>query len=220
MDAARTASGQRILLVDNEPIIVATVADGLRRAGFDVTATTVATDVLAHSEQRPFALAILDFAMPGQNGLEVAALLTKQRQPFMFLSAYSDEDLVAQAVLAGALAYIVKPIDPPKLIPVVRAAVQRAQEINALLEQTERLAKTVETRRDVSVAVGLVMAHRGVTRRVAYEALRQHARRSRRTVPDLALEIASGAEALYALPVQDGGESSPADDRGTGDDAA
>jgi len=220
MESTRPSSGQRVLLVDDDPIIVATTSDGLRRAGFDVTATTNVTDALEQVAKKPFALAIVDYAMPDQNGLEVAASLTKLRQPFMFLSAYCDEDLVSQAVLAGALAYVVKPIDPTKLVPLVRAAIQRAQEITALLDQTERLTKTVETRRDVSVAVGLVMAYRGVTRRVAYEAIRQHARRSRRKVPEVAAEITSGAEALYGLPVDPSGDPLPPDELQNGDDAA
>jgi AmiR/NasT family two-component response regulator len=201
MSGSKSSQEQRVLLMDDEPVIVATLADGLRRAGFDVTATTAAAEALEHVRQATFALAILDYAMPGQNGLEAAALLTKLHQPFMFLSAYSDPELVDQAIIAGALAYVVKPIDPVQLIPTVRAAAQRAQEISALLEQTERLSKAIDTNRDVSVAVGLLMAQRGLSRRVAYETLRQHARRTRRRLSDLAAEITVGAEALYAVPV-------------------
>ena len=217
MEPRTPLGGQRVLLVDDKPTTVATIAAELRRAGYEVTETTVVAEALAHVALKPFALAIVDFAMPGQSGLEVATLLTKLRQPFMFLSAFGDEELVSQAVRAGALAYVVKPIDPWKLIPVVRTAVQRAQEITALLEQNERLVKTVEIRRDVSIAVGLVMAHRGVTRRLAYEALRSHARRTRRSVPEIAAEIAAGAEALYGLPIGDGGDPLPPGDD-SGDD--
>ena len=100
--------------------------------------------------------------MPGLNGLEAAALFAQQRQPFMFLSAYSDDALVSAAISAGALAYVVKPIDPIHLVPTIRTAIQRAREIAALVEQGERLTKTIDTNRDVSVAVGLLMAQRGL----------------------------------------------------------
>jgi response regulator NasT len=197
----------RILLVDDEPVIVATLADGLRRAGFHVTTATLATEAVERVRQGPFHLAILDYAMPGRNGLEAAVEMTQLRQPFMFLSAYSDPELVDKAIRAGALAFVVKPIDPAQLVPTVRAATQRAQEMSALLEQTEKLTRAIETNRDVSVAVGLLMAHRGLSRQAAYEALRQQARRTRRRLPELASEITAGAEALYSVPAAEANSS-------------
>lgn len=190
----------RLLLVDDEPLVIATISDTLQRAGFDVTATTVASDAIEFARGGRFSLAILDYLMPGLNGVEAAALFAQLRQPFIFLSAYSDEALVSAAISAGALAYVVKPVDPIHLIPTLRTAIQRAREIAALVEQGERFAQTIDTNREVSVAVGLLMAQRGVSRQVAYDTLRQHARRTRRRLADLAAEVAAGAEALFNIP--------------------
>jgi len=199
---APDSSPQRLLLAD-EPIVLATLADALRRAGFEVTTVTEASEALEQARRARFSLAVLDYAMPGQNGLELAAGLAQLRQPFMFLSACNDESLVGQAVTAGALAYLVKPIDPPQLVPTVRTAVRRAREIEALIAQSQRLSDSIETNRDVSVAVGLAMAHRGLTRQAAYETLRQHARRMRRPLRELATEIIAGVERLHAIPGAD-----------------
>jgi len=106
----------RLLLVDDEPIIVATIADCLRPAGFDVTTTTMVKEAVEFVRQGSFALVIIDYAMPDLNGLDAAVLFGQLRQPFLFLSAYSEEALVSAAVSAGALAYVVKPIDPIHLI--------------------------------------------------------------------------------------------------------
>ncbi len=190
----------RLLLIDDEPMIVATISDFLRRAGFEVTFTTVASDAIESVRRGRFALTIVDYAMPGLNGLEAAVLFAQLRQPFMFFSAYSDEALVSAAIAAGALAYVVKPIDPIHLVPTIRTAIQRAREIAALVEQVERLTRTIDTNRDVSVAVGLLMAQRGLPRQAAYDTLRQHARRTRRRLADLAAEVSAGAEALFNIP--------------------
>lgn len=203
MQVPESNTPQPILLVDDEPMIIATLAEALRKAGFEVTASNSPSEALELVGRTRFALAILDYAMPGLNGLEAAARFVVARQPFMFLSAYSEPELVEQAITAGALAYVVKPVDPAQLVPTVRAAVKRAREIAALLEQTDRLSKAVDTSRDVSVAVGLVMAQRGLTRQLAYESLRQHARRLRRRLTDVASEITAGAESLYAVPAAD-----------------
>ena len=194
---------QRLLLVDDEPVVLATLSEGLTRAGFSVVAASGSAQALAQVREARYALAILDYAIPGVNGLGIAQEMTQLRQPFMFLSAYAEHELVDRAVAAGALAFVVKPIDPVQLVPAVRAAVQRAHEMSALLEQTERLSKAIETNRDVSVAVGLLMAQRGLSRRVAYETLRQHARRTRRRLHEFAAELTASAELIFSVPVGD-----------------
>jgi AmiR/NasT family two-component response regulator len=189
-----------LLLADDEPLIVATVGAALESAGFQVATAQGAAEALERARTLNLALAILDYAMPGQDGLELAASFSQLRQPFMFLSAYSDEHLVQRAVAAGALAYLVKPVDPLRLIPTVRAAVHRARDLSALLEERERLSEAVHTNREVSVAVGLIMAHRGLTRQAAFDSLRQHARRTRRPIRELAQEVSGGLEAVYSMP--------------------
>ena len=200
MAAEMVASSLRLLLADDEPLIVATMATALERAGFQVDAVTGAVEALERARATSFSLAILDYAMPGQDGLQLAAALSQLRQPFIFLSAYSEEELVERAVNVGALAYLVKPVDPVRLVPTVRAAVHRAREIAALIAERERLSEAVLTNREVSVAVGLLMAHRGLPRQSAFELLRQQARRTRRSIRDLALEVTAGAEKIYGIP--------------------
>ncbi len=220
MIAEHDTASDRLLLVDDEPIIVATIADGLRRAGFDVTTAAATASAIEIARQAKFALAILDYAMPGENGLTAASLLAGLRQPFMFLSAYSDESLVSAAVAAGALAFVVKPIDPLQLVPTVRAATQRAREMFALVKQNEQLTRAIDSNRDVSVAVGLLMAQRGLPRQAAYETLRQHARRTRRKLADLALEVTAGAEAVLSIPTAENVERVGAKSGGEAEDNA
>lgn len=196
-----TGSRNRLLLVDDEPLIAMTLAEALRRASFDVSVTTSPDEGLGLARATAFSLVILDYAMPGRDGLATAAELATLRRPFMFLSAYSDERLVESAIAAGALAYVVKPIDPQQLVPTVRAAVTRAGQIAELRERSERMAQAIESNRDVSVAVGLLMAQRGVSRQIAYETLRQHARRSRRRLQDVAADVTGGADFVYGLEI-------------------
>jgi response regulator NasT len=195
----QSGTRDRVLLVDDEPLIAMTVAESLRRAHFDVAIATDASAGLDAAHRSPFALVILDYAMPGRDGLVMATELAALRRPFMFLSAYSDEALVRNAIAAGALSYVVKPIDPEQFVPIVRAAVVRASQLAELAARAERMAESLETGRDVSVAIGLVMAQRGLSRKEAHEALRQHARRTRRRLRDVAAAIVSGAELLYAI---------------------
>ena len=112
-----------ILVVDDNRLVLATVTDGLTQAGYRVVDADNGDDAMALArEQRPD-LALLDIRMEGKSGFDVARYLrTQLRMPFMFLSAFSDEETVAQVEALGAVAYLVKPLDIRRLVPAVEAA--------------------------------------------------------------------------------------------------
>ena len=67
--------------------------------------------------------ALLDIRMQGKSGCDVAAYLRQYcHVPFMFLSAFFDEQTAAQVKALGAVAYLVKPLDIGQILPVVAAA--------------------------------------------------------------------------------------------------
>src|SRR5690606_39574213 len=90
--AAAPASKGRILVVDDDRLVLATVAHGLAQAGYEVIDADNGDDaILLAREHRP-QLALLDIRMEGKSGFDVAATLRDAyRIPFMFLSAFSDE---------------------------------------------------------------------------------------------------------------------------------
>lgn len=188
----------RILLVDDERLILVTLGRGLRSAGFEVqTAESVeeAENCLAGGE-RPD-LAILDVNLPGVSGLEFARRLRElDRIPFLMLSAYSEPQYVEQAAQSGALGYLVKPIDVVQLVPEVHAALARAAEMQGLRETREQLQQALDSERDISMAVGVLIVQRKVTRKAAFDSLRQLARQQRRRISIVAADIVRDAEAL------------------------
>ena len=61
--------------------------------------------------------------MPGMGGIELGRRLREQfGVPFLYLSAYGDQDVVQQAVDEGALGYLVKPLDIQQIAPSIEAA--------------------------------------------------------------------------------------------------
>jgi DNA-binding response OmpR family regulator len=123
MTAAGTGSKGTILVVDDNRLVLATLTDGLTRAGYHVYDADNGDDaILLAREHRPD-LALLDIRMEGKSGFDVAQYLRTQcRMPFMFLSAFSDEQTVAQVKALGAVAYLVKPLDIKQIVPAVEAA--------------------------------------------------------------------------------------------------
>lgn len=179
-----------VLVADDDPLIVTTIAHTLRSNEFDVASAFDGASALeACIRMRP-ALAIVDYSMPGMSGVELARLIAQRTAvPVMFLSAYNDESIVREAVAAGAMAYLVKPVDTLQVVPAVRTAMQRSREMHALRFQTEQLNTALQTGRNISIATGLLMAKFQIGQQEALERLRQKARSRRTRLEAFATEL-------------------------------
>jgi response regulator NasT len=118
----------RILVVDDDRLVLATVAHGLAQAGYEVIDADNGDDaILLAREHRP-ELALLDIRMEGKSGFDVAETLRDAyRIPFMFLSAFADDATRAKVDALGALDYLVKPLDVGQILPRVAQALGRVR---------------------------------------------------------------------------------------------
>jgi len=193
-----TISNRNILLVDDDRLVLATLARGLAGAGYTVSTAESAdeAETILACGKRPD-LAILDVCMPGRTGLELAEQLhTYDYIPFMLLTAYSDHEIVEQAATSGALGYLVKPIDTPQLLPAIEAALARALELRSLRTTGQQLQNALDSDREVSIAIGITMVQYRLDRKAAFEMLRKAARSQRRKLAELAMDVISASETL------------------------
>ena len=129
-----------ILVVDDDRLILFTLAKGLRDAGFTVIEAGSGEQAIEMCADFTPDLAILDMRMPGLSGLDVARWLKENNgAPFIFLSAYDDQETVQLAVAEGALGYLVKPVDVPHVLPTLHAALARAKELHKLKQNEQHL---------------------------------------------------------------------------------
>ncbi len=113
----------KILVVDDDRLVLATVTHGLARAGYEVIDADNGDDAILLARQHKPDLALLDIRMEGKSGFDVAEYLRASLgTPFMFLSAFADDATVAQVKALGAVAYLVKPLDIAQIVPTVEAA--------------------------------------------------------------------------------------------------
>lgn len=197
MKQASVGQPVKVLLVDDDRLVLFTLADGLSQAGYAVQACVSAEEALRVIAVALPDMAVLDVRMPGQSGIELARHLREAAEvPFIFLSAYSESDLVKQAAEHGALGYVVKPADIPQLVPAIEAALARASELRGLRATGEQLQVALNESREVSMAVGLIMERRRLDRQAAFELLRSSARSQRRRIGEVAQEILAAAELL------------------------
>jgi DNA-binding NtrC family response regulator len=105
-------SPRRILVVDDEPLIRATLAEYLTGEGFAVTACASGEDALAEAGRTPYDVALCDVQLPGIDGIEVLEqLLRISPETFVLLiTAYATVESAVEAFQRGAHDYLMKPI--------------------------------------------------------------------------------------------------------------
>ena len=192
----------KILVVDDDRLVLATLAHGLSQAGYDVIDADNGDDaILLAREHRP-QLALLDIRMQGMSGFDVAAYLrTHCHVPFMFLSAFADAQTAAQVKALGAVAYLVKPLDIGQILPAVATALSHLEaaraEVGAAAPEpvasgVTGAAPTAET----LMAVGVLMHRYSLSRAAALDRLHRLAATDQRSVIDQAVRVLEAVELL------------------------
>lgn len=186
-----------LLVVDDDPIFAALLAEVLRRGGFQLTVASGVAEALAAIAVRRPDLAILDILLAEESGLDLATRLRDDFDiPFMMLSGLDDAETVQRANDLGALAYLLKATDARQWILTVVTALLHAAERQQLRVGESRFAHALTDNRATSMAVGVLMERQRVDRRQAFELLRARARAERRKIGEVAEELLQSVEKL------------------------
>jgi DNA-binding response OmpR family regulator len=191
-----------ILVVDDNRLVLATLTDGLAQAGYDVIDADNGDDAILLAREHKPDLALLDIRMEGKSGFDVAQYLRTQcRMPFMFLSAFSDEETVAQVEALGAVAYLVKPLDIRQIVPAVEAAFAhleagRAESAAGHAQPRRGTASNDSLDLGIAMAAGVLMHRHSLKRGEAMERLRRLASTDQRSVHEQAELLLAAVEQL------------------------
>ena len=123
------AEQPRVLLVDDDPVIVRLLEVNFRLGGFTVDGANRGEEALEKAHMNKPDAIVLDVMMPGLDGYEVCARLRDDPElesvPVILLTARAQEDDVAKGYALGVVEYITKPFDPEALVASVRRALRR-----------------------------------------------------------------------------------------------
>lgn len=132
MTTAPAAAGERVLVVDDEPDIVALVAYHLVKAGYRVSTAGTGPDAVAQARQERPAVVVLDLMLPGMSGFEVLEQLRADASTkdvaVLLLTARKDEPDRIKGLSLGADDYLTKPFSPQELTLRVAAILRRIQQ--------------------------------------------------------------------------------------------
>jgi response regulator NasT len=181
----------RILIADDESLIRLGLRKMLEEAGHEIVAAAAdgRTAVRLAHDLAP-ELAILDIKMPGYDGLQAARRIVAERPiPIILLTAYGQRELVEQATQAPVMAYLVKPVKEAELLATIEVAATRFAERLRMAQETAELRASLDSRKLVERAKGLLMAREGLDEENAYRHIQAQARRQRRSMRAIAEQI-------------------------------
>ncbi len=191
---------RKILVVEDDRLVRATLVQGLSAHGFEVLQAESGQEALAKAGEFKPELALVDVRLPDLSGIQVAEMLDERYGvAVLFLSAYDDRATVQEALRSGGVGYLVKPLTVAQLLPELEAAVAVQSKLKALKAEQAKLVNALEHNRVINQAVGVLMERLRLSRSAAYEVLRQRARRERRKVAELASQLVAQVDELNQL---------------------
>ncbi len=187
----------RVIIADDESIIRMDLREMLTNLGYLVVgeAGDGRSAVNQARELRPDVV-IMDVKMPDVDGIEAARILTQERiAPVVLLTAFSQRDLVERAKEAGVVGYLVKPFRETDLGPAIEVALARFSEFRTLEREIADLKETLETRKLVDRAKGILMDSQGLTESEAFRKIQKMSMNTRKPMKDIAEAIILAQEA-------------------------
>lgn len=185
----------RIIIADNESIIRMDLREMLEEAGHTVVAEAADGEkaVEATRKYRPD-LVIMDIKMPEMDGITASKIIANEKlAPVLLLTAYSQREIVEKAKDSGVLAYLVKPVKESNLFPAMEIALSRFREFAALERELEDVKQSLESRKILDRAKGILMDAYNLTENEAFRRIQQYSMNKRKSIREVAEAVIRAA---------------------------
>lgn len=177
----------RILIVDDESLIRMDLRDILESEQHEVVgeASNGVEAITMCKELKPDAV-LMDVKMPELDGIEAARQIGfNHLAPVVLLTSYSQQDLVTKARESGVYGYLIKPVREEQLIPTLEMACGRFLDDLESRQQMADLEKTLEERKIIQKATGILMDLYKITEDESYNRIRQLSMKKRESMVNI-----------------------------------
>ena len=190
----------RVLVVDESPERADILREGLRRAGYEVSASlSSAGSLLAAIEQLEPDVIVIDTESPSRDVLEHLVVMTQHTpRPVVMFSNDSAPETIREAVRAGVSAYVVDGMDPDRIRAIIDVALAQFEDFQRLREELAEANLKLAERKLVERAKGLLMKSRSLDEETAYALLRKVAMDRKLRLGEVAQQLIDAADLLGA----------------------
>ncbi|MFN8671602.1 MAG: response regulator [Candidatus Sericytochromatia bacterium] len=188
-----------ILIADDESLIRMDIKEILMENNYEVIGEAKnGKEVLEICKEKTPELLILDIQMPEMNGLEALEQLNNSDEypkfPVIMLTAYPKPELIEKAVALGVFAYLIKPVKEGELLANIEIAIARNTEMKIIQKEVGVLKETIEVRKLVEKAKGILMNKYLLTEQEAFKKIQKYSMDNRTSMKNIAEKIINNGD--------------------------
>ena len=176
----------RVLIGEDESVAAEGLRAKLERLGHSVVGIGHdGRDAVAKAESLTPDLILLNIKMPRLDGMDATREIMAQRPtPIILATAHSDPDLIQEAMAAGVMGYLVKPVALKEIGPAIAVALSCFADLIALRKDVQGLKEALLVRQQVERAKGILAQRMGLSEAEAHKRIQHLAMRDRCTLAE------------------------------------
>jgi two-component system, response regulator / RNA-binding antiterminator len=188
----------KIVIVDENPVRAAVLADGLREAGFtQVVRLEETKNLLANIYSIDPDVILIDLENPSRDVLEQMFQVSRAvRRPIAMFVDQSDSASIQASVDAGVSAYIVDGLRKERVKNILDLCISRFYAFSRLQNELEKTKTALEERKVIDRAKGILMKAKNIAEEEAYALLRRTAMNENRKIAEVAQSVVTAADLL------------------------
>jgi two-component system, response regulator PdtaR len=186
------------LIVEDETLVVMGLRAQLERLDHLVVGdASTAPDAKRLFDQEQPDLVLMDIRLDETDGIELALQLYQRRAcPIIIVSAFSESELVNRAAEAGVFGYLIKPVSIEALAAQIEVAAHRFREKMQLVAENQALTQSLEARKVIEKAKGIVMRRLNLTEADAHKKLQLESQKRRQSITEVCKRIIESEDML------------------------
>ncbi len=179
------------MIVEDESLIAIDLQFILEDNGYEVVAhakngETAIELAYLHKPQ----LILMDIKMPKLDGLKASKIIEQQFGiPILFISAYSEKELLSYMKQDNVLGYVMKPFSEKNVLPALEVAFHQIEKFDRLNGKLQQVQNQMEKRKVIERAKGLLMQLENISEEEAYKKIRDESMRTQQEMVHIAQQI-------------------------------
>src|ERR1700745_2280276 len=179
---------RRVLVIDDHDPSRRNLAGALALSGYEVVGEGASGKAaLALVAATTPEIVLMAGGLPDLDGINAArSIMEATPLPIVLLTSHHDAGTIERAKNAGVMGYLIKPLREGELNPAIELAISRFNEFAGLQKQNEELKKTLEARKVIERAKGILMHRQGLSEAEAFSSIQKKSMDMRKPMAEIA----------------------------------